>query len=164
MDAYRRREMEINATIIVQIAVFLTLMLWLSKVLFAPLMRLFDERELRIQGSREEAKALDEQGHQKLAYVEERMKQAQREAREMLASLKAEGALYHRRLVDDARAKAREKIETAKKRIQGDLDKARSEMAPFVEENATLLVNRFLATDSLNPQKPGSTKMEFRSA
>lgn len=156
--------MEINATIIVQLTVFLTLTLWLSKVLFKPLMELFDERELRIQGSKEQAKALEESGHHKLAYLEERTKQAQREAREMLAGLKAEGVLYHRRLVDEAKAEAKVKIESAKKRIQGDLSRAKAEMLPYVEENAALLVNRFVNPDGSNPQKPGNTKMEFRSA
>jgi F-type H+-transporting ATPase subunit b len=156
--------MEINATIIVQLAVVLTLMLWLSKVLFAPLMRLFDEREARIQGAKEQAKALEEQGQHKLAYVEERMKVAQREAREMLTGLKAEGAAYHRKLIDSARAEAREKLEAAKQRIQGDLDKARSEMLPLVEENAALLVARFVATEPSSSTKSGNTKMEFRSA
>lgn len=165
VDTYRRHNMEINATIIVQLVVFLSLMLWLSKVLFAPLMKLFDARELRIQGSKDAAKELEAQGLEKLAYVEARMKQAQKESREMFAVLKAEGAAYHRTLVDDARSKARSKMTEAKIRIATDLEKARSQMSPFIEENVKLLLIKFLSPESLsNTKQTGSSKMEFRGA
>jgi F-type H+-transporting ATPase subunit b len=156
--------MEINATIIVQLAVILTLMLWLSKVLFKPLLRLFDEREARISGARAEAKALEEQGLDKAHYIDERMKRAQKDARDILSGLRAEGVAYQRQLTDKARAEAREKIEEAKKRIQNELDHARSEMMPFVEENASLLVSKFVSPDLHSPHKSGGTKMEFRNA
>lgn len=155
--------MEINATIIVQLAVILTLMLWLSKVLFAPLMRLFDEREARIAGAKAEAKALEEQSSDRATYIDERMRRAQKDAREILAQLRAQGAANLRDVTDKARAEARDKIAAAKLRIQGELTKARSEMGPFVEENTKMLVAKFGATESNTP-KTSTTKMEFRNA
>jgi F-type H+-transporting ATPase subunit b len=163
-DTYRRQSMELNATIIVQLAVILTLMLWLSKVLFGPLLRLFDEREARIQGAKAEAQALEGQSADKAVYIDERMKRAQKDAREILSSLKAEGAAYQRQLTDKARSEAREKMTVAKERIHGELEKARSEMAPFVDENAKLLVAKFLSPDGHSAHKANATKMEFRNA
>ena len=155
--------MEINATIIVQLAVILTLMLWLSKVLFAPLMRLFDEREARIAGARAEAKALEEQSSDRASYIDERMRRAQKDAREILNQLRAEGAANLRDVTDKARAEARDKIAAAKQRIQGELTKARSEMGPFVEESTKLLLAKFWSMEN-NPHKTTATKMEFKNA
>ena len=156
--------MEINATIIVQLAVFLTLAVWLSKVLFNPLLALFDERERRIYDAKEEAKALEESGLHKLAFLENRTREAQRDSRDILTGLKAEGALYQRRLVDEAKSEAKQRLSTAKMRIDQELDRARSQMGSYVAEDAVLLVNRFASGAPRDSQKSGNTKMEFRSA
>jgi len=156
--------MEINASIIVQLAVILTLMLWLSKVLFRPIMQLFDEREARIQGAKAEAKALEVQGNDKENLIDERMRRAQKEARDIFLNLQAEGAAFQRQVTDKAKADAREKIASAKVRIQGELEQARAQMTPFVQENAGLLVARLKSSESQSPQKANSQKMEFRSA
>lgn len=156
--------MEINASIIVQLAVILTLMLWLSKVLFRPIMQLFDEREARIQGAKAEAKALEDQGQDKEAFIDERMRRAQKEAREVFLNLQAEGATFQRQVIEKAKTDAREKIAAAKVRIQGELEKARVQMAPFVEENAGLLVSKLKSSEPQSPHKASSPKMEFRSA
>src|SRR5207245_726571 len=106
----------------------------------------------------------EEQGLDKANYIDERMKRAQKDARDVLAGLRAEGAAYQRQLTDKARAEAREKIAQAKKRIQSELEQARSEMMPFVEENAKLLVSKFVSPDLQSPHKSGTSKMEFRNA
>lgn len=156
--------MEINATIIVQLAVILTLMLWLSKVLFAPLMRLFDEREARIQGAKAQAKALEEQSDSQASVIDERMRIAQKEAREILNESRAKGVAFQRQVIDKARAEARDKIAAAKKQIEEELVQARAQMKPFVEENTNLLVMKFVSPDNASAAKQNPTKMEFRNA
>ena len=49
-------DMEINATVLLQLALFLVLMVMLFQFLFRPLLELFEARERRIDGAQEEAK------------------------------------------------------------------------------------------------------------
>ena len=80
--------MEINATVLLQLALFLILMVMLSQFLFRPLLQLFDARERRIDGAQEEAKQYRENADEKAAIIEERVHQARQEARETLNDFK----------------------------------------------------------------------------
>ena len=65
--------MEINATVLLQLALFLVLMVMLFQFLFRPLLELFEARERRIDGAQEEAKQYRENADQKAAIIEERV-------------------------------------------------------------------------------------------
>lgn len=105
--------MELNATVFLQLIAFLLLLAWLSTVLFAPLMRVYEEREKRIEGSAEEARRLRESAGQKADVVEKRLLEAQEEARRILEELRAQGAEKERQIVEAARQKAAARLEDA---------------------------------------------------
>lgn len=156
--------MEINATIVVQTALFLFLMLWLSKVVFAPVLRLFDERERRIDGAKSEALALEKTAHDKLQMVEERMRQGQAEARALLLQLKGEGAKIHRELIEHAKEESRKKMDAARQTLLGDMQKARGQLEELAQANARLLVDRLSEGQAAGSYKGNSGKMEAQGA
>ena len=115
--------MEVNATFLVQLILFLLLFVWLSQFLFAPFLKLFDERERRIVGAAEEAKRYLGSADEKTQLVEMKTREAQQEARKVLTELRNEGQRRERDLIDDGR-----------KRAQARLDEARSELFEATEE------------------------------
>ena len=115
--------MELNATIFLQMAVFFTLLAWLSPMLFDPFLRLFEERERRIVGAAEEAKLLGGAAEERGVLIAQRTAEAQAEARKVLAELRAQ-----------AQAKEAQIIAAAREKASLRLDEARSDLFEATEE------------------------------
>jgi F-type H+-transporting ATPase subunit b len=104
---------EINGTIFLQIFIFLMLLLWLSRSLFDPIMRVFDEREKRIFGAKKEALDLSLLADEKAKFFDVEYEKARNEARVMLNQLKQAMDLKQSETLAKAKRKAREKLEKA---------------------------------------------------
>lgn len=115
--------MELNATIFLQMAVFFTLLAWLSPMLFDPFLRLFEERERRIVGAAEEAKRLGGAAEERGVLIAQRTAEAQAEARKVLADLRLQ-----------AQAKEAQIIAAAREKASLRLDEARSDLFEATEE------------------------------
>jgi F-type H+-transporting ATPase subunit b len=124
--------LEINATLLLQLVLFLVLLAWMSSVLIAPLMRVYEERERRIVGAADEAMQLRAGADEKAGLVDERLKGAHEEARAVLEQLKQKGADKERELIEEARAKTTLRLEDA----QADLFAATEEIKGDLREDA----------------------------
>lgn len=120
--------MEINATILLQLALFLVLMVMLSQFLFQPLMRLFDARERRIDGAQEEAKQYRENADQKAAIIEERVNHARQEARETLNEFKARAKNREVEIIGAAREVSQGRLSEAREALEQQVDQAKSKL------------------------------------
>jgi F-type H+-transporting ATPase subunit b len=105
--------MELNGTIFLQIFIFLLLLFWLSPSFFAPLLRLFDERERRIIGAQREALELSERANEKSRTFDSEYNKAKDEARHTLSSLKQAMEKEHSEMMQRAKNTARERLENA---------------------------------------------------
>lgn len=154
--------MEINATLLVLMVLFLLLFAWLPPMLFDPLLALFAERERRIEGAKHQAKVLAHTAEAKLQEVEEKIKVAQKEGRQLLTSLKAEGEAYQRNLLDQARTEAKEKSEVAKTKLKTEIQKVKEQLQKEVAPMADSIVER-LAGVSKSTKHSGASlpRMEF---
>jgi F-type H+-transporting ATPase subunit b len=132
---------EINITIILQIFIFVALLLWLSPMLFAPILRLFDERERRIVGSLEEAKVLNQAAIEKGKTFDEQYQNARDKARESLSLMKQATDKEHREVIDQAKHVAKEKIEQADKLLVAEENQARLELSRASEVIALDIIN-----------------------
>src|SRR5690349_8997958 len=61
---------DLDASLVVQIALFVILLVCLKPLLFDPMLKLFEEREKRIEGTRREASKEDERSAKALAKYE----------------------------------------------------------------------------------------------
>ena len=118
--------MELNATILIQAAIVLSLMAFLSPVLFKPVLKVFDERERRIHGAADEAKRFLGSADEKSAVVEQKLQAAQAEARGVLQGLREKALEKERSLLDQARADAQVRIEKARGELRSATDDARA--------------------------------------
>ena len=117
--------MELNATVLIQAAIILALMGWMSPVLFGPLMKVFDERDRRIHGAAEEAKRQLGSADEKGAIVEQKTKEAQAKARTVLISLREKAREAERVELEAAREKAAARIEEARAELFAATETAR---------------------------------------
>jgi F-type H+-transporting ATPase subunit b len=117
--------MELNATFFVQLAILLVLLFVLGPVLFAPMMRVFEEREKRIVGAAEEAKRQSGSAEEKLALVDKRLKEAQDEARKQLAMMREHARAAEQTTLEEARTKAAARLEEARSELFAETETAR---------------------------------------
>lgn len=120
--------MEINATIILQIFIFMSLLLWLSRVLFAPILRLFDERERRIEGAKTEASQMSLLADEKGRLFDEQYQRAREKARESLAFSQHSLEKEHHEIITRAKTLAKEKVEKAQILLEEEQIKVRPEL------------------------------------
>lgn len=132
--------MELNATVFLQLVAFLLLLAWLSTVLFAPLMRVYDERERRIEGAADEARQLREGASQKAGVVDKRLAEAGEEARRILDDLRSKGLEREKELIDAARQKAASRLEDA----QADLFAVSEEVKASLKDDAKAISDQIV--------------------
>lgn len=134
--------MELNITLIVQLMVFLTGVLWLSFVLFRPMLQLLEEREKRIEGTRREAEKLLTAGGEKSGIIDIRIEEARAQAMEERAALRSQGQKVYQDLVEGARREAQEKIGQARSEIQKAQTQASAALKKEAEALAGLIVKQ----------------------
>ncbi|MFZ9886086.1 MAG: hypothetical protein ACO3JL_01185 [Myxococcota bacterium] len=120
--------MELNATVFLQLAAFCFLLSWLSAVFFGPMMRVYEERERRIEGSAAEAKQLRDGAETKAGLVDKRLAEAQVEARRILEDLRQRGLEKERELTDAARVQSAMRLEEARGKLHKTADAAREKL------------------------------------
>src|SRR4051812_5295939 len=84
-------EVDLDLTVVGQMALFVFLMIVLKPVLFDPMLKLFEEREKRIEGAKLEARKIDQQSSGALTKYESAMAKARGEANAERDKLRAEG-------------------------------------------------------------------------
>jgi F-type H+-transporting ATPase subunit b len=135
---------ELNATLLLQLAGFLFLLAFLSKALFEPFLRLFEERERRIEGARASAGQYENLVEEKAMEIDQRLSIAQKEARAILLGLKEEGNKTHAKLVEQAREDATNRLDDARAELFAATQEARSDLNAKAEAMAELIAKKVL--------------------
>ena len=129
------------------VVLFSLLIAPVNALLFRPLLRVLDEREQRIAGTRERARALELEAEAVLARYEDEVRRARDEAghdrREALERSRAE----EQEATNRARREAEAQIEKARREIADALRRARSELRPEAEGLARVAASRILGRD-----------------
>lgn len=136
--------LSINYSFFVQLAVFLALVFFLQKFLFKPLMRLWEEREEQMEGSRKRAEELSARADQLIVYYEAQLwatrKLAQEDsdtARRALVKELEESVLKVRNESNEAIAELREKI-------AGEFKAAEQRVLDSAQAMGEMIVERIL--------------------
>ncbi len=121
--------MEVNGTIFLQIIIFLTLLLWLSRSLFAPILRLFDEREKRIYGAKAEALELSKLADERASAFDTAYDKARKAGKHALSELRQTLEKEQQESLAMAKTLAKEKIERAKHELMQQEKEAEQKLA-----------------------------------
>lgn len=129
--------MNINATLIVQIVVFLALWWFTAKFVWPPIVKALDERSKRIA----DGLAAADKAKSDLAAAEKRVEAEIKQARASAAEVRASGEKQAAQLVEDARAEATRIVNDARKAAEAEAELAAQRAKDQLREQvATLAV------------------------
>lgn len=138
--------LDVDATFVFYILVFLVLMLILRNWVFTPVMDLFDERERAVGGAKKEAKKVEKEAEEKLRRFESELAKVREEAGEEKERLRAEGVRLERKLTDKVRAETEKMVSDAdaelSKEAQALRVKIQAETPVLAREIAEKLLGR----------------------
>ncbi len=121
----------IDYTILVQMANFLALIFILNLLLYKPILGIIDKRKKLIQDTEEEIKRLNQMVEERMAAYEEKLRVAKMEALEKKLEIMKEGA-----------EQAKSFIDTAKGEIPGMMEKFHGEIDKEVSEARRILTDQ----------------------
>lgn len=126
---------DLDASLLVQIALFIVLLVFLKPLLFEPMLKLFEEREKRIEGTRRQASLEDERSAKALAKYEAVLAKARAAGSAERDAIRAEGTKKEAELMARVREATAATIEQGRTTIA---DEARSARTELTAEAATL--------------------------
>jgi F-type H+-transporting ATPase subunit b len=155
----------INATLFVQIAVFLALWWFTAKFVWPPIVKALDERSKKIA----DGLAAADKAKSELAAAEKRVEAEIKQARASAAEVRASGEKQAAHLVEEARAEAARIVTEARKAAEGEAalaaqrakDQLREQVAVLAVSGAERILRREIDT-SAHAQLLAGLKAELR--
>ena len=126
---------ELNITLLIQWAIFLTLMVLLNQLLFKPMVRLLDERKRRTEGRRQAAAQAEAEAEGAWTDYQKKIQDARAEAERVRGELVRQGEGERNRIVAAASAEAEKTVATVRAQVTAE---ARQAQAVLQAEAATL--------------------------
>lgn len=109
---------DFDASLLVQVALFVVLLIVLKPLLFDPMLKLFEEREKKIEGTRRKASKEDEKNAKALAEYEA-----------ALAKAREAGAAERERMRTDAQKKEAEQMARVRSQVATTVEQGRAAIA-----------------------------------
>jgi len=134
----------VDLTFLAQFVLFGVFITLLKPLLFDPLLRVFEEREKRTEGAKEEARAMDAEAGELLVKYEAELAKVRREAGLERERLRAETAKLEAKIMAEARAETAKIIEEGKSRIAAEVAQLRKELDAQKPELAGQIASRML--------------------
>ena len=119
---------DLDLTLFVQLGFFLVLLFVLKPTLFDPMMRLFEEREKRIEGTRHEATKEDERSAKALAKYEAICAKGRDAGAVERDALRAEGTKREQEIMSQVRAEVAATLEQGRAAIAAETKAARKDL------------------------------------
>lgn len=135
---------DVDATIAIQMVLFLALFLVLNPLLFQPFLKAMEERKKGLQGSREDAEEFDVRAQNALAEYEKKMRDARREAQGVRDSLIAQGQHEQHDILNEAREELAEKIEAERQTVEANRKDAIQTLKQRSDALADAIVSKVL--------------------
>jgi F-type H+-transporting ATPase subunit b len=135
---------DIDNTVWIQLGIFLLLMLFLSKVVFRPYLKLRDARASGIEGSRVEAISMHERATATLAALEQRLAAARQRGAEERGRIQAQAAEREHQILAAAREEASRSLEQARASLADQAATIRGQLRAHVSELAEAVARKLL--------------------
>lgn len=120
--------LDIDRSFILQMVVFSIIVVALKPLLFDPLMKVFEERELRTDGARLLARKMDERAGEVLRKYEHELEKVRTAAADERERLRAEAAQLEQRILSAARDETAEILSKGRARIAAEAKVTREEL------------------------------------
>lgn len=140
-------DVDLDLTIFGQIAIFFVLLLVLKPVLFDPMLKLFEEREKKIEGAKAEGQRLDRESAEAATKYEKAMASARQAAGGTRDALRAEGAKAEQEILAKVRNETATTLESGRAALAANTTAVRSELAANAASLAAGLASRVLGRE-----------------
>jgi len=139
--------LDFDSTLFVQVGFIIVLWLVLKPLLFDPMLKLFEEREARIEGAMKKARRIDEKSATAMAEYEDALAKGRAEGEAEREKLRAEGVRKENDLLAKVRGDAQQRIDGARADIEKDVTATRTALAPHTASIARDLAKRVLGRE-----------------
>lgn len=139
--------LDFDATLFVQVGFIIVLWLVLKPVLFDPMLKLFEEREKRIEGAIKRARKIDEESADAMTSYNEQLAKARAEGAVEREKLRAEGLRKESDLLGKVRSDTQKKVDEARVQMQKEVAAVRASLQPKAEELAKDFAKRVLGRE-----------------
>jgi F-type H+-transporting ATPase subunit b len=137
---------DFDLTVMVQAFLFLALAMVLKPLLFDPLLRVFEERELRTDGARAEARELEERAGELLQRYQREHERVSRAASEERERIRSETSKLEAQILSEARDRATRLVDDGRLAIAGEVTALRQDLeqqsAKLAKEVARAVLGR----------------------
>lgn len=141
--------LEVNFTLVVQMALFLVTMFLLTKLLFKPIMQTLEKRDAAIYGSRQEVESKEKQFKEQLENYHTTIDAARRRLAEELAQKRKEAEAEQAALLNKAREESSNLLDETRIKIKEEEEKARIALRAQGQLFASFIVRKLLGRDLL---------------
>jgi F-type H+-transporting ATPase subunit b len=138
---------DLDATIFVQLGIFLLLLLILSRLLWRPYLRVRAERTSRVEGYREEAAKLEAEAAARLARAEAELAEARRVGSGERVVARAEAQAREQTLLAEANAAAQRELAEARNRLEAAMAAERGKVDAQAAEAGLEAARRILGRE-----------------
>jgi F-type H+-transporting ATPase subunit b len=138
---------DVDLTFVVQVVLIVVLTLVLKPLLFDPMLRLFAEREKRIDGAKVLARKIDEKSGAALATYEAEMAKARAAANSERDKIRAEAVKREQDILGAVRAATSKALEEGKVAAHAEAERVRSQLKSDASAIAGDLASRVLGRE-----------------
>lgn len=143
--------MNINFTLIIEIGSFLILVYILRKILFGPVAKVLEERQLRIEKSLKEAENKQKEAEKHLKEIEERFAQLDEEIVNIKEKALKDAQAIKEKIINDAKKEAQFLIEDSKEKIAIEIEQAKRKILDQLSDYVIALTKKLLLRE-LKPE------------
>lgn len=136
--------LDFDWTMIVQVGFILLLWVVLKPMLFDPLLKLYEEREKKTEGTIKRARRIDEESAESKAKYDELMAKARAEGSAVRDRLRAESVRKESELLTKVRTETQRTVDEARAATQREVESTRTALAPHTQSLARDLATRVL--------------------
>lgn len=115
---------ELNLTLLYQIAAFFVLYIVLNAFLYKPVLQILEERDKNISGTKQEAEKLEAGLLKRIQDYENRLNEAKIKAQEERARIRQQGIDREKEILETARKSAQDALVQAKAKLEQDVKAA----------------------------------------
>jgi F-type H+-transporting ATPase subunit b len=140
-------DVDFDPTVFIMVALFIFLWIVLKPLLFDPMLRLFEERERRIDGAKLLARKIDEKSAGALTRYETEMQRARTSANADREKLRAEGLKREAEILAKVRASTAATVEASRKEMLDAAAAARKGLSSDMQSIAADFASRALGRE-----------------
>lgn len=133
-----------DGTLVLHIAIIITMVFILNRILYKPISRILNERESRTQGRLEEARGMIQRIEGDLLRYENALRQARAEGYHLLEKQQSEAFGERQRKITVVRKESEEQIGEEKSMIDAQAEEARTLLVKEARQIATTISSQIL--------------------